>query len=194
MPWLTALVAWQTFGTYTIGCRFARDGNITISGAMSDQPFHGRYPNKAAVEVMHTNWVRRDIQNELKRGWRPLREALDIPLDPDERDSAVLIQRTRPTGHGTALILAHTGVESHRPSIEGVQIRYFRKDRDGQITPLPEAAWADWDHDGRLLMATYRGTVTVQEQRKRVWTETWTHDLNDLAPAPAEPPTWAEGW
>ncbi|GAA0442810.1 hypothetical protein Acor_82150 [Acrocarpospora corrugata] len=197
-PWLSALAAWQTYGTYTIGCRFTRDGSLTISGAMQERPFHGRFPNKVAVEVGHTNWVRRDIQNELKRGWRPPREPLDLPLDPDE--AAVVIQRTRPTGHGTALILAHTGVDFQRHSIEGVQVRYFRKDRDGRITPLPDAAWADWDHGGRLLLATREGRVaiheqkTVQDRRKGTWTETWTHDLRDLEPAPAPAPDWAEGW
>ncbi len=43
-PWLTALAAWHTNGTWTEGCEFAADNSLTISGSVDRLPFHGRYP------------------------------------------------------------------------------------------------------------------------------------------------------
>jgi hypothetical protein len=196
VPWLTALAAWQTGGTWTGGCQFSRDGRLTIAGSMDAQPFHGHYP-KAGVVGMHTDWVRRDLQNEYKRGW------LLLPDDPDDPGrahlpttpgSTLLIRRPQPGRHGAALILAHAGVDFSQPGIEGVQAHYLREERDGRITPLPEAAWADWDPQGRLLMATRAGAVCVFEARGDAWVESWWHDLRNLVPTPVEAPAWATNW
>ncbi|WP_214103431.1 hypothetical protein [Acrocarpospora catenulata] len=188
---MTALTAWQTYGTYTTGCRFQSNGELTIIGSMNNQPFHGSYPHATTVEPMHTNWIRRDLQNELKRGWRPLSDPpTGITTEPD----AVIIQRRQPGARGASLILVHQGVDFQRPSIEGVQLEYFRQDRDGTLTPLPEAAWADWDHHGRLLLANRDGTIAIHERRKETWTPTWSEDLNPLEPAPGPAPDWAKTW
>ena len=71
LPWLTALAAWRTGGTWTGGCQFFGDGRLAIAGCLDTQPFHGHYP-KAIVGGMSANWVGRDLQNERKRGWLPL--------------------------------------------------------------------------------------------------------------------------
>jgi hypothetical protein len=196
VPWLTALAAWRTGGTWTGGCQFSRGGRLAIAGCMETQPFHGRYP-KTVVEGMSTDWTRRDLQNEVKRGWQPLpdnQEDLCRGHLPASTHAALLIRRPRPGRHGAALILAHAGVDFNRPGIEGVQVHYLREEADGRITPLPEAAWADWDERGRMLMATRAGAVCVVEARGDAWVETWSQDLRDLAPAPVEAPAWAQRW
>jgi hypothetical protein len=197
LPWLTALAAWHTGGTWTGGCQFFRNGQLAIAGCMDLQPFYGHYP-KAVVGGMSTDWVRRDLQNEYKRGWQAL---ADDPEDerrlylPATVTSAFLMRRPQPGRHGAALILAHAGVDFSQPGIEGVQIHYLREERSaGQLTPLPEAAWADWDGQGRLLMATRDGAVVISEAHGDTWVQTWAASLRDISPAPSEAPAWAQHW
>jgi hypothetical protein len=195
-PWLTALAAWRTAGSWTFGCQFGRDGALSIAGCMDARPFHGRYP-KALVGGMSTDWVGRDLQNERKRGWQPL--AAD-PGDPRRAllaaaaGSALLLRHPRPGHAGGALILAHAGVDFAHPGTEGVQVHYLLEGGDGRAAPLPEAAWADWDARGRLLLATRDGALRVLEGNDGAWKETWSHDLRGLMPAPAEAPAWAQRW
>jgi hypothetical protein len=59
---------------------------------------------------------------------------------------------------------------------------------------LEEAAWADWDAGGRLLVATTAGSLEVREPAGGEWRTTWSHDLRDLEPDPAEAPAWARRW
>jgi hypothetical protein len=196
LPWLTALAAWRTSGTWTGGCEFDRHGRLTIEGCLYSEPFHGHYP-KTTLQGLRTDWVGRDLRNELKRGWQvladdqgaPARAALPAAVRP-----TLLIRRPQPGNGGAALILAHAGVDFARPSIEGAQVHYLREAGDGRITPLPEAAWADWDHHGRLLMATAGGVVCIEEPQGGGWARIWSQDLRDLAPAPVAAPDWAQKW
>jgi hypothetical protein len=73
-------------------------------------------------------------------------------------------------------------------------VQYWREEGDGQITPLSETAWADWDRAGRLLTAGRDGVLCVYERSGEEWVRTWAHDLNNLAPAPGEAPAWAQKW
>ncbi|GAA0999942.1 hypothetical protein GCM10009555_101830 [Acrocarpospora macrocephala] len=190
-PWLTALAAWRTYGTWTGGCEFAADNSLTISASMEKQPFHGSHPYDAVVQGLTTDWTYRDLQNEYKRGWSPLEGAADRM--PPELREAVLIGRIQPGGD-RALVLAHTGTDFQQHGIEGVQVSYLREEDDGTLTPLPEAAWADWDSEGRLLMATRDGEVKIIERQSGAWTQTWSQDLRDLIPDPAPSPAWAQTW
>jgi hypothetical protein len=194
LPWLTALAAWRTAGTWTGGCQFFRDGRLQIAGCLESQPFHGHYP-KAVVGGMSADWVGRDLQNERKRGWSavPAESAGVFRAAAGVSQAATVIRRAQPGG-AAALVLAHAGVDFSRPSVEGVQVHYLREEPDRRITPLPDVAWADWDHQGRLLLATRAGAVAVLEVRGAAWVQTWSHNLSDLAPSPAEAPAWAQGW
>ncbi|MBE3012833.1 hypothetical protein IL992_27140 [Microbispora sp. NEAU-D428] len=191
-PWLTALTAWHTNGTWAGGCEFAPDNSLTISASMDKQPFHGNYPYRVTVQRLDLDWVRRDLRNEFKRGWRPLSQEVAKQL-PLELRQAVLIERIRP-GDDRALVLAHTGTDFQRHGIEGVQVSYLREDDDGILTPLSEAVWADWDSKGRLLMATRGGVVMINDRRSGSWTQIWSQNLCDLTPAPAPSPHWAQAW
>jgi hypothetical protein len=195
-PWLTALAAWRTGGTWTGGCQFFGDGRLAIAGCMELQPFHGHYP-LAVVGGMSTDWVLRDLQNELKRGWQPCADDAGDRYRkhlPATARSAFLIRRPQPGRQGAALILGHAGADFSRPGIEGVQVQYLLEESSGQITPLPEATWADWDHAGRLLVATRDGAICIRELRDAAWTQTWSQDLRTLTPVPAAAPAWAQKW
>jgi hypothetical protein len=196
VPWLTALAAWRTGGTWTGGCQFFRDGRLAIAGCMDTRPFYGHYP-QTIVEGMSSDWIRRDLQNELKRGWQPCVDELDERYRehlPAKAQSAFLIRRSQPGQQNAALVLAHVGVDFGRPGIEGVQVHYLLEQGGGRVIPLSEAAWADWDHAGRLLVATHDGVVCIRELRHDGWQQLWSQDLRGLAPEPTAAPSWAQGW
>jgi hypothetical protein len=43
-------------------------------------------------------------------------------------------------------------------------------------------------------MATRAGAVCIVEARGDAWAQTWSQDLYDLTPTPAEAPASAAGW
>src|SRR5437588_6294189 len=143
---------------------------------------------------MSTDWPKRDVWNEVKRGWRFAADDDPIVANVPARPNLVL-RRERPGGGaGVALGLIHQGVDFREPGIEGVQIEYFLQEGPGEITPLPEAAWADWDRQGRLLMATRDGELAVCECGRTGLKQTWSEDLRDRKPDPQPAPAWAGRW
>lgn len=194
VPWLEALVAWKTSGTWTSGCEFSEAGKLGISGCIEEKPFHGGYPRSFSIEPMSTDWPKRDVWNEAKRGWRfaaqddPL--LASVPGEPN-----LIMRREQPSGDpGVTLGLIHHGVDFRSRGIEGAQLEYFLQDRPADVTLLPEADWADWDHQGRLLMATSKGTLEVYRCQDTQLERVWAQDLRDLAPDPKPAPAWASRW
>jgi len=59
---------------------------------------------------------------------------------------------------------------------------------------LPEIAWADWDHNGRLLMATRDGELAICECVGMKLERVWSQSLRDLTPDPQPAPAWAGRW
>jgi hypothetical protein len=68
--------------------------------------------------------------------------------------------------------------------------------RDGDTEDvLVDVQWADWSHDGRLLVATDDGRLqicTLERGAARV--PTFEADLAAMSPDPAPPPAWAHDW
>jgi hypothetical protein len=131
---------------------------------------------------MSTAWPKRDVWNEVKRGWS---YALDG--DPLVTGSNLVLRRK-------TLGLIHRGVDFARGGMEGVQLEYFLQDRPDEVTLIPEAAWADWDHRGRLLIATREGTLEVRECHGTRMDRIWSEDLSAMAPDPTHAPAWAGRW
>jgi hypothetical protein len=194
VPWLEALAAWKTCGTWTWGCQFSDSGELLIKACIEEKPFHGNYPDSCAIGPMNTDWPKRDVWNEAKRGWRfaeqddPL--VARVPAQP-----ALVMRRERPaSGRGVMLGLIHQGVDFRQPGMEGVQVEYFLQDTPGDVTPLSEAVWADWDHYGRLLMATREGALEVCQCQGTRLNRVWSEDLRDRRPDPQPAPSWAARW
>lgn len=192
-PWLEALAAWETCGTWTWGCQFSADGALAICACLRDQPFHGSYPRPVAILPMRVDWPQRDLWNEVKRGWQCAGEgdpAAALAAPPD------LVMRREPPGGGggVTLGLLHRGVDFAHGGMEGVQVEYFLQHQPGDVTPLAAAAWADWDHQGRLLMATREGTLEVLQRDGARFQRIWSEDLRGLTPQPEPAPAWAGRW
>jgi len=187
-PWLEALAMWETLGTWTWGCRFSESGDLEIRACMYEPFQPGCYPaGSVSIGPMGTDWPQRDVWNELKRGWEMATE--DVPAAP-----GLALRRERPGGAGVKLGLIHRGVDFRRPGMEGVQLEYFLQDGPDDVTPLPDAVWADWDHQGRLLMATRDGKLEIFRCEGTTLERVWTEDLRGLTPDPQAAPGWAGRW
>jgi hypothetical protein len=65
---------------------------------------------------------------------------------------------------------------------------------DGRVRPLAGVQWADWGHDGRLLLATTGGRLQIADHSAEAITVAWEVDLAPLVPDPSPPPALARRW
>ncbi|MBS1827796.1 MAG: hypothetical protein JST93_20975 [Acidobacteria bacterium] len=172
VPWLEALAAWKTAGTWTGGCHFAANGALDIQACIEDHPFHGAYPYPVRYQPLSLDWKARVVANEAKRGW------LATP-DP------AILRRPQPNGDST-LMLINRG--------EGALPDYFLESPTGELTALHDATWCDWDRRGRLLLATHPRTLTIAACSNGKLRPTWSAGLTPLRPDPQPAPPWASHW
>ena len=87
----------------------------------------------------------------------------------------------------------HHGHDHTRPGNEGADIHYVLE-RDGDLSALPDTAWADWDRRGRMLIATVAGELRIAEVTPAGIETVWSPDLSRREPSPARAPEWALRW
>jgi hypothetical protein len=195
LPWLTALAAWGTCGTWTCGLHFVERPRMWEVGPPAEgdiEPLRERY--RLGLELTRPPV----FAVERRRGWT---ETADSPLydaehDPwDIRRTPRLTMEKRRPGAGSAARLTVSGwyaaYRSGQPSWSEVR---YAIDVEGVRQPLDDVQWADWDRSGCLLVATTSGRLEV---RNAPWDATgaaWTVDLGDDRPEPAEPPSIARRW
>lgn len=177
LPWLTALAAWGTGGTWSRGASFAERGTDEVGapdvGDVAPLGFGLAVTRVASFAV------------ERRRGWH---ESDDSPprgendVWDEQRAEHVRMEKRQPGGK--ALL-----------SVAG---RYaaFRSGHPGRIEytldgiPLPEVQWADWSRDGRLLVATTSGRLEIRDPGGIAWAT----DLSPLTPDPQPAPPAASRW
>ena len=190
LPWLTALAAWGTCGTWTRGLHFADRQTWEVDDpAVGDlAPLRRRYG--LAITRAATFAVER------RRGWN---ESADTPVRaPDDhwdeqRAARVTMEKPRPEDPDTRLSVSgrYAAFRDMGPAwgharyalIVGVDTR-----------PLDGVQWADWAQTGRLLVATGDGALEVREAPFGPGSATWSTDLAVLTPEPVEPPAEAHRW
>lgn len=185
LPWLTALHAFATCGTWTRGYSFTSDG----SGGQADPPLPIPYGLKASRAEQ--------FATERRRGWE---EAPDCPArDPrdtwDERRN-VRMRKRQPDGSRWLCVesVGSVGGEfSLGQSVDGMCVLYSLE-ADGQVALLDEFQWADWDRDGRLLVATKSGHLQIHCVGAAGMPVVCDVDLSQLDPAPSAAPAWATRW
>ncbi len=172
LPWLYALHAFGTCGTWTRGYHF--------TSAQDPE----RIP-EVPVALRATRVEQ--FATERRHGWS---ETEDCP--PRERGGPwdehryVRLVKPRPTG-GARLFLAR--VEHGAQEIDAVSVDYTLARGDGAPEPL-DAQWADWDTRGRLLVATRSGRLQIRDFDSVLF----DYDLASLEPAPSAAPEWARTW
>lgn len=134
---------------------------------------------------------------ERRRGWE---EASDCPpRDPsdawDVRRNARLKKR-QPGGHAELCVgsIGYPGGEfGSEQAIDGLRVRYSLE-ADGKVTLLEDLQWADWDRDGRLLVATRTGKLQIRQPSSGPAQILFEEDLSQLDPTPVPAPDWAAHW
>jgi hypothetical protein len=186
LPWLTALYAFATCGTWTRGYYFTEDNSRdNLSGETLPIPYGLR-----SIPVIQ-------FANERRRGWT---EAEDSPArDPrdawDERRNA---RMRKPQPHDTRVLCVESvgsaggefGVDQ---SVDGLNVRYSLES-NGDLELLDDLQWADWSRDGLLLVATRSGRLQIRNLESDSPKIRFEADLSDLEPNPTPAPAWARHW
>jgi len=184
-PWLTALCAWKTVGTWTTGVYFERDGKLKAFGALcEDQPFHGSCPFPYEFGGVDTNWNRAREFQFIMNGWKP--KATDASEESFNPRSKEIIELSKCSPRDPELVL-------NRYSEFGSCL-YTIRYQDNQESILSEAVWADFDKMGRLVMATSAGELKLYELIGKNMTTKFSHNLNMLKPNRIQAPSWARNW
>ncbi len=190
VPWLFALAAWYEGSTWTRGFHFVEGPEAARPWDIGEAEDGDARPLRARYGLALTGGVQ--YAAERRRGWVKHERCppRDPRLDPwDEQRSAILVKPS-PAG-GRRLVMEDRGLDLRAPGIEGRTPAYAIEDR-GRSWEL-DAAWADWDHHGRLLVATPDARLQLRdpEAPNRVLRE---HDLSSLRPNPQPAPDWAQRW
>lgn len=185
LPWLTALHAFGTCGTWTRGYHFTDDGGDDTEHAELPIPYGLR--SIPAIQ----------FANERRRGWE---ESSDCPQrDPrdvwDERRNARM--RKRQPGGNRFLCVESLGwvggAFGGGQAVDGLRVHYWLE-TDGTLERLDHLQWADWDREGHLLAATRDGRLQVRQLAQERQEIVFEEDLSMLEPTPAPAPAWAGRW
>jgi hypothetical protein len=191
LPWLTALVGWGTGGTWTRGVQFEEDRDVwEVPDPDVGDPAPLRERFGLAVARAHSFAVER------RRGWAespgtPARDPRD--LWDEWRGHRIVMEKARP-GSGGSTLLAVSGTYAAFREAHGFpdreELRYVIVDGGGR-RELDDVQWADWDSQGRLLVATAEGRLQILGDARR---PDWEVDLSGRVPEPVPPPPEASEW
>jgi hypothetical protein len=183
LPWLTALVAWGTQGTWSRGVHFAAPGTWGMTA-----PDHGDADPLQSRHGLVVAGAAETYAVERRGGW--LEAPGTTPRSPDDmwderRADQLVMTKTQP--YGDAVLSVCGGQAAFRGGPHGWwSAPTYTLEGD----PLPDVQWADWAHDGRLLVATTQGELQVRAGAE----VTWGIDLALLEPDPQPPPPEATRW
>jgi hypothetical protein len=192
LPWLKALAAWSTCGTWTRGFQFGEDAHDEWNVGLPDDGdvtvCRRRYSLQGVAPVQ--------FAAERRRGWR---EAADCPSRIsgdlfDQRRNARLL-KTRPEGgvHLGVESLGWAGGEFDAGAVEGLDVRYWLENGE-DLKLLDDVQWADWDERGQLLRATRDAKLQICTLRGLDPEVRFEVDLALLEPNPQPAPAWALQW
>ena len=189
LPWLTALAAWGTCGTWTRGAHFVeRRRTWEIGEPAEGDPTPCRRKFGLALTRPATFAVER------RRGWTetpetPPRQASDTW--DERRAAAVTMQKPRPRAPATRLRVRGSFAAFRSGPRRDVAYELVE---DGRAAALADVQWADWDAEGRLLVATRDGRLQIRAKARQGWRVASEADAGTLAPRPAPPPPEASRW
>lgn len=186
LPWVKALRAFGTCGTYDRGCYFTANGS-------NDDPQHNKLPMRYGLRAIPVG----QFANERRQGWE---EAPDSPArDPadtwDQRRNARM-QRRQPQGKRLLRVesLGSAGGELGGDlAVDGLRVRYSLESGEHNEI-LDDVQWADWDNGGRLLLATRDGRLQIRMLRAEASETVFEEHLAQLIPEPRPAPGWAGCW
>lgn len=186
LPWLTALHAFGTCGTWTRGYSFTEEGG-------RDNLQTGQLPIPYRLRPIPVI----QFANERQRGWI---EAEDSPpRDPrDAWDQQRNARMRKSQPHGSRVLCVESvgwaggefGVDQ---SVDGLNVRYSLE-CNGNLERLDDLQWADWSQEGELLVATRSGLLQIRHLDGERSDVSFEADLSNLEPTPMPAPDWAQRW
>lgn len=186
-PYFTALALWFVGGTYYTGGYFP-DRDALWLGWDSPPPDQGRLPrwlhmtSERPPYIDGTNdWTDRTVwMNRLLRdGWTRRAGA-----EPETWE------RRHPAGDGLLTMVIRSNADLRAYGGRYVIEYAVCSEPGGVEIELGQAAWADWDQRGRLIIAR-EGRML---QRELDGTLTEIADFNDQQPDPQPAPDWVTEW
>jgi hypothetical protein len=189
LPWLHALAAWRTDGTWTRGAHFVPDHSLREVGA----PDYGSVDYEAlGAGLAATRPASYAV--ERRRGWVEADGSASRSPDDfwDERRAGSL-RMTKPQPGADGAVLEVSGRHAAFRSGPAREARYRIVDA-GRETELIDVQWADWARDGRLLVATVGGQLQTRVAGSWSKAAHTVADLADIAPVPTAAPPDALSW
>ena len=171
LPWFTAIAAWGTPGTYT-GCAYFVKERGQWALAEPDEGDDGPVRRRYGLAMSHDH----DFAVERRRGWTEVSASANAvgrqrPGQAKRRDQDVWLVSTRQ--------------KRRRPVYE------LREGPNGAaLADLGDIQWADWARDGRLLVATSKGSLQIRDGAVPSAVR-WELDLAALRPDPQPSPPQA---
>ena len=186
LPWLTALHAFGTHGTWTRGYYFTEDGRC-------DRPEDTTLPISYGLRAIPLV----QFANERRRGWQEAPNSPPRhPKDMWDKRRNVRMQKCQPRGSRLLYVesVGQAGGEfGVNQAVDGLCVSYSLESDQG-FEVLDDLQWADWDAEGRLLVATRCGKLQIRtlgaDRPKIVFEE----NLARLEPNSTPPPAWAHCW
>jgi hypothetical protein len=187
-PWLTALALWTIGSTWCTGAYFY-DARTLFAAHIESPPDRGSLPSSLALtktpryQDRTNDWTDRTVHFSrlLRDGWAPVPDASAANpwwerQSPDERWTLVMMPR-------------------HDASFSDYGGRHttdyaLRDARDGSLTELGQATWADWDRRGRLALARDGRIFAGSAPDGLIEIE----NFNGQRPAPEASPDAAKRW
>ena len=186
LPWLKALHAFGTCGTWTRGYYF------TEADGSDDRPME-----KLPIPYGLRSIPAIQFANERRRGWV---EAEDSPArDPgDAWDQHRHARMRKPQPCGTRVLCVESvgwaggefGVDQ---AVDGLNVRYSLE-LNGDRELLEDVQWADWSQEGHLLVGTRSGRLQIRTCTHDSAKTLFEVDLSNLEPSPTPAPIWAQSW
>lgn len=188
LPWLSALHAFGTCGTWSRGYFFAP---MADAPAMADAAL--RLPVPYGLQPIPVV----QFANERRRGWVETHDSPPrLAEDAWDQHRNARIEKPQPGGRlrlRCASVGHAGGAFGLDQAVDGLRVRYALADA-GEVRPLDDLQWAEWDPQGRLLAATRDGHLQRWEPGGSDWTLLSDTDLTAHVPDPMPPPAWALRW
>lgn len=193
LPWLTALAAWATDGTWSHGIEFTEDAD---RWEPSD-PDHGDVaPLRGRFGLLHRRVYAFPV--ERGRGWA---ETADSPPRDQEHDfwderraERLVMEKARPTDPEVRLTVRGF-YAAFRTALPGrPHDADYVVDWGEESHALERVQWADWDERGRLLAATTEDRLRILDGPPDAMRVIEEVDLGWLSPDPKPAPPEASSW
>jgi len=187
-PYLTALALWPKGGdTWNGGGLWETDDRLWLNHDRGDdRPHQDHLPRGIQVTARVMGGEDELLNHRLERdGWKKL-QPLRARFWSYVMQRAGIREKPHP-GSGLVLRLTETVVRFEQT------YRFSVRYPDGREEPLPDAAWADWDHQGRLVWVG-GGKVFAARPHPDGLRPQELADFNSHKPDPRPSPESARTW